>query len=57
MKEFSTYQQIDKFTRITKYSETMIDLIITNSKEIKFKTHRTPKVTDQGITIDLLQKA
>lgn len=43
------YQKVDKFTRITKESATIIDLMITNEKEIPFQIHLTPKITDHCI--------
>ena len=48
------YQKIDKFTRITRESATIIDLLITNEKEIPFTIHLTPKITDHCIiTVDI----
>lgn len=43
------YQKVDTFTRITKNSATMIDLLITNNKELKHKVHHTPKIVDHSI--------
>lgn len=44
------YQLMKTFTRVTNQSSTIIDLLITNDKEIPFCLHHTPKISDHAIT-------
>lgn len=54
IKNCGLVQIMDKFTRITNESSTIIDLIITNNKQLEFEVHTTPKITDHSIiTINL----
>lgn len=43
------YQVMNQFTRITNNTSTIIDLLITNKKDITFKVHLTPRITDHCI--------
>lgn len=55
IENYGLYQKIDTFTRITKESATIIDLMITNEKDIPYQIHLTPKITDHCImTVDLM---
>lgn len=48
------YQLVDSFTRVTPDTASIIDLIITNEKELPFQVHQTPKITDHTIlTVDI----
>ncbi|XP_030752260.1 uncharacterized protein LOC115879515 [Sitophilus oryzae] len=47
-------QIVQNFTRITPTSATIIDLIITNDKEVNHQIHLTPKIADHSIlTVNL----
>ena len=55
IKSLGLYQLMDRFTRVTKDSSTIIDLVVTNKKDLKYKVHTTPKISDHSIiTIELL---
>lgn len=57
LKELGVYQQMKRFTRITKEGATIIDLIVTNSKDIEYDTLLTPKITDHVIiAVDLWKR-
>lgn len=43
------YQVVKQYTRITRLSQTKIDLIITNNKDLEHEVCHTPKITDHGI--------
>lgn len=43
------YQIVKQFTRVTQNSSTIIDLIITNDKNLEHQIHHTPKITDHSI--------
>jgi len=42
-------QLVDGFTRITQQHNTMIDLLITNRKNLQVDVHLTPKISDHSI--------
>lgn len=46
---YGIYQLVDTYTRITPTSSTVIDLLITNNKELKQEVHHTPKITDHSM--------
>lgn len=51
-------QYVDKLTRITKDSKTLIDLVFANSK-VKCKVHGEPKITDHewiSVEINIINK-
>ena len=47
--ENGLYQNVKNFTRVTNQSSTIIDLLITNNKNLKPQVHMTPKITDHNI--------
>ena len=49
IKENGLYQNVKNFTRVTNQSSTIIDLLITNNKNLKPQVHMTPKITDHNI--------
>lgn len=49
-------QVVNSPTRITNTSKTLIDYIITNNKNIPFKVHLTPKISDHCIISVLLER-
>lgn len=49
------YQSVSGFTRITNQSSTIIDLLVTNNKNLIPQIHQTPKISDHCIiTVDLM---
>jgi hypothetical protein len=48
---------MEHFTRVTQHSSTTIDLLITNTKHLKYEVHLSPKITDHSIiSIDMTTK-
>lgn len=43
------HQIMNSFTRVTNSSSSMIDLLITNKKDLQFKIHLTPRISDHSI--------
>lgn len=43
------YQRVDTYTRITKKSATVIDLLITNYKTLNHRVYHTPRISDHSI--------
>lgn len=51
------YQLVNEFTRVTKNTSTVIDLIVTNDKQLKFEIHTTPRLSDHFlIEVELTSK-
>lgn len=51
------YQIMNQFTRVTKDSSTMIDLIVTNNRKVQYGVFLTPKITDHSIIAVYLQES
>lgn len=49
IKQHCLYQLVDGFTRITPTCKSIIDLVITNQKNLRVKVHLTPKITDHSL--------
>lgn len=49
IKRNGLYQIVQGFTRVTQNSATMIDLVITNEKQLDHIIHFTPKIADHSI--------
>lgn len=48
---YGLYQICNEHTRVTQESATLIDLIVTNNKELKYQLLSTPKISDHGILL------
>ncbi len=54
IKRFNLFQIVQEYTRVTKDSKSIVDLIVTNNKYLNYRVQLTPKISDHHrITINL----